>query len=496
MKQLSGRGAAALAVFLLGSTAVHADITAEEVWQQLSDYYADLGHDVTAGSKGMEGDTLIVRDAVFASDMPDASVTFSIAELRMKELGDGRVEITMSEELPVTMKSSPATGEDVDMSMSITQSDLKMIASGSVADTSYEFTAPKLGIAFDGMMVDGKPVPMKFNASMEGNSGTTRITTGATRAIDSQMASDKVDFSMAADDPEGQGNFVMSGSLTGLTGTTKSSFAEGIDMQDLSKALQAGTALEGTFAYTGGGYTFDFKDGEESVTGQSTAEGGSLNFAMSKDGLTYGGEGKAATVSMQVSAFPMPIDMKIAESAFNLTMPVTKSDDEQPFGLLVKMVGLEVSDGIWGLFDPTSQLPRDPATMIVDVSGGAKLLVDFLDPENAKALEDTVPGEVTKLDINELKVSAVGADLTGTGAMTFDNSAGTPKPIGSINLQLVGGNALIDKLVAMGFVPEDQAMGARMMLGMFAVPSGDDTLTSEIEFKEDGGIYANGQRIQ
>ena len=107
-----------------------------------------------------------------------------------------------------------------------------------------------------------------------------------------------------------------------------------------------------------------------------------------------------------------------------------------------------------------------------------------------------MPGELEQLSLNELKLSAVGAELTGTGAATFDNSAGTPKPVGAIDLKLVGANALIDKLVAMGLIPEDQAMGARMMMGMFGQAAGEDTLTSKIEFKEDGGIYANGQRIQ
>ena len=50
--------------------------------------------------------------------------------------------------------------------------------------------------------------------------------------------------------------------------------------------------------------------------------------------------------------------------------------------------------------------------------------------------------------------------------------------------------------MAMGLVPDDQMMGMRMMMGMFAVPAGEDALTSRIEFRDDGGIYANGQRIQ
>ena len=59
------------------------------------------------------------------------------------------------------------------------------------------------------------------------------------------------------------------------------------------------------------------------------------------------------------------------------------------------------------------------------------------------------------------------------------------------------GNGLLDTLVGMGLVPEEQAMGARMMMGLFARPGdGEDTLVSTIEVKEDGSILANGQRIQ
>ena len=49
----------------------------------------------------------------------------------------------------------------------------------------------------------------------------------------------------------------------------------------------------------------------------------------------------------------------------------------------------------------------------------------------------------------------------------------------------------------MGYLPEDQAMGMRMMMGMFAVPGdGEDVLTSTIQVKPDGQILANGQRLR
>ena len=71
-----------------------------------------------------------------------------------------------------------------------------------------------------------------------------------------------------------------------------------------------------------------------------------------------------------------------------------------------------------------------------------------------------------------------------------------PAPTGNINVTIKGVNALIDNLIAMGLLPDDQAMGARMMLGMFARPgAAPDELTSLIEFR-DGGLFANGQQLQ
>ena len=129
-----------------------------------------------------------------------------------------------------------------------------------------------------------------------------------------------------------------------------------------------------------------------------------------------------------------------------------------------------------------------------------KMIADVFDPQIAATLD--APAEIEALNINSIVVDAVGAKLDGSGAFTFDNTdtttyGGMPKPVGAVSVALAGGNALLDKLVAMGLLPEQQAMGARMMMGLFAVP-GDapDTLKSKVEFNEAGQILANGQRIK
>ena len=80
---------------------------------------------------------------------------------------------------------------------------------------------------------------------------------------------------------------------------------------------------------------------------------------------------------------------------------------------------------------------------------------------------------------------------------TPPRSLSFPAPTGTVSLKGVGVNGLLDKLMAMGLVPEDQMMGARMMLGMFAKvdPATPDTMTSDLEFKGKS-FSANGMQLQ
>jgi hypothetical protein len=392
------------------------------------------------------------------------------------------------------MTTSPKTGEKVDMSLNFSQSDLKMIVSGAPEDMTYDFTAPEMAVGIASLKVDGEDVPVTMDFTMRGNKGVSRMTTGAIRNVASDFSADSIDFNVAGSDPKSSGKFSTSGRLEALSGKSTIALPKGVDMQNMSAALKAGTVMQADFGYGNGNYVMDFGDGTQTMSASSKAAGGNLQFSLSSNGLSYGGDSGAASVSMSGGSIPFPIDFSLAQSAFKIALPVEKGDTAQPFSMVMKLVDLSVSDTIWGIFDPTAQLPHDPATLILDVTGKAKLLVDIMDPANAASPD--MPGELEAVTLNELKLSAAGALLTGTGDVTVDNSAGVPKPVGTVDLALTGANALIDKLVAMGLVPQDQAMGARMMMGLFAVPTGDDALASKIEFKEDGGIYANGQRLQ
>ncbi|MEJ6477729.1 MAG: DUF2125 domain-containing protein, partial [Octadecabacter sp.] len=152
--------------------------------------------------------------------------------------------------------------------------------------------------------------------------------------------------------------------------------------------------------------------------------------------------------------------------------------------------------------DPGEILPRDPATVSIELSGTATPFFDLLDPEQAEAAAMSErPGELNTLSLDGLKLAVAGALVTGNGRFVFDNDDlqtfdGFPRPKGAVTLNINGVNSLIDKLIQMGLLPAEEAMGGRMMLGMFATPVGDDMLTSTIEVNDEGHVLANGQRLR
>jgi hypothetical protein len=210
-----------------------------------------------------------------------------------------------------------------------------------------------------------------------------------------------------------------------------------------------------------------------------------------------------ANMAASGAEIPVPeVRIGLGEFLVSFAMPLLAAPEPADFTVVTRLVDLTLSDDLWGMVDPAGQFPRDPATLVIDTAGQATLTTSLMDETAMAALGEAPPGTLESLNLNALQLTLGGANLTGEGALTFDNTdletfGGVPAPTGTINLSATGVNGLIDKLVSMGVVPEDQAMGARMMLSMFAnvADDGSDSMTSAIEFR-DKGLFVNGQQLQ
>ena len=78
-----------------------------------------------------------------------------------------------------------------------------------------------------------------------------------------------------------------------------------------------------------------------------------------------------------------------------------------PFAMLTSIVDLTISDEIWGMFDPTAVLPRDPATVVIDTKGTANWLMDHLQRRGRRRWRP-FPARLHSLDITELTLQLVG----------------------------------------------------------------------------------------
>lgn len=515
LRKLAGSTAVALSL----SAPAFADVTPEQVWENWQAYAASNGQTVTTESVERDGDTLVVTGMKLAIAQEGLTGSGTIAEMRFQDKGDGTVQVSMSESYPIELTVDPEEegAEPTTISIEIQQPGLAVVASGDVAETSYDFTAPEVTVALKSIEgVDVEAVDLTAQAALANVAGKYIITAGEgdKSALNSSFSAESMTITVDATDPDpspaegemagGPATVKFNMAMADITGTTNGSLlgaASMVDMSDMSAALAAGFATDGTL--TTGLTTYDMEvtdaRGPTKITGQAATN--TIGFALDATKLSYSVGSTATTLSMTAPDIPFPqVNLAYAEAAFNFLMPVSPSDQPSDFAFLTKIVDLTISDEIWAIFDPTSQLPRDPATLVIDTKGTAKLTANLMDPDAMAALGDQPPGELNSLDITELRAKIAGAELTGNGALTFDNTdlvtyGGMPAPTGKIDLKLVGGNTLMDKLVAMGLLPEDQVMGFRMMLSMFANATGEDELTSTLEFK-DGGFFANGQQLQ
>ncbi|SMX46366.1 DUF2125 domain-containing protein [Actibacterium lipolyticum] len=496
--------ASAIALLASGffASGASADITAMEVWENIQALGKSYGEQIT-GTVSQSGDVLTISDATLTHETPDATATGSFGQIILTELPNGTVEITLPTEFPFTMAMTPETGEKIDVPMVVNQSGLKAIVSGTADDSVYDYSADQLGFAIIGMTVEGEEIPVNANFAMMAVSGNYEVSNGEMRALKSSGKVDKLLLDVGAEFPEENGSFAAKFEIEDMVSKSSGMMPlEANPQGNLAEDLAGGMAVDALLTYGASNYSFDFDAPDGKGTVKGGAENGSFSVTLADASFDYGIKSFGSHLTLTSTQLPIPaLAATMESSAFNLKMPVAKTDAPTDIGLVTQINGLALNEDVWALFDPTAILPRDPATLLVDLSGKARWLFEITNPE-AMADITTAPGEIESLDINGIELSVAGASLTGDGAFTFDNSGtgemgGMPKPAGTLNLQLNGGNGLMDKLVEMGLLPQEQVMGFRMMLGLFARPGeGDDALVSEITMTEDGQVLANGQRLR
>ena len=499
-------GTTFLSATVLFAQAASAQVSVDDVRAAFTAHMESLGGQVFETAETEGADTVMTGNAIlFRAPLGVGTLRVVLPDYRMTPQSDGTVTLTYPETFTYRVEVDvPSEGAGT-LAIEMTQSGYEYIASGTPGDVTFAQSADSF--RFEVSSLDG--LDDFFDLSMVGQ-GTdltfnTRVEVGdmVTSTIISQNG--PIEMAMAVRNPNG--TVVTDTSQLGANeSTVTTSFpVGGSDIMNLSPVFAAGAFIRGTIDDAGGtSETITSIDGDVvSEEFQKTSQTIS-RFSIDKDGLDLSAESGPAEFRVMIPEMgPVPIEGSVAGGAGALLLPLMASEAAQNFGMRLDVQDLTLSEDVWGLFDATGDLPRDPVSMNMDVSGTVMSEIDVFD---FAALEQQMNGAIPpvsleSLTINELSVDAIGASALASGAFIVDNSDtttfdGFPRPEGSAILTVSGANALLDRLVALGVLGSDEAGMARLGMGFIARSTGDDAFETRLDVNTDGHVIVNGQRMR
>ncbi|MDO5612500.1 MAG: DUF2125 domain-containing protein [Paracoccus sp. (in: a-proteobacteria)] len=533
------------AALIVAAAPVFAEVTPVQVWDALVQQYRESGLSLNEGSREQAGDTLTISDVTIdgSNMMPmpvdegqaQAEFTLQIPRVVLSTTGDGNVRTVFEGDWTGELKApDPEGNQGTPITLSLTMPGNEMVTSGTPEAMNHNLNYPEMSGTITMRDPKGNEVPVNFAVTdtrgSYNTSGTPATGTQSDYNMTSAGATLNIDSAIPESDGQPAGHIKADLAVKEMTGTGTLNMPAGDhDMgKAMNAALRAGAELTGDLTFAGYEGSVDFSGQDEDGADQSgninfTAGKGALAVSMNSQAVSYRGNAESAAVDLTISTMPFPMSYAVGPQSFDVTLPVMQSDTAQPFSVKYALEGLTLGDAIWGLFDPTAQLPRDPASLTVDVSGDLMVTRDLMDPEfeqrmiaattpqgdatelsaeqlaELEALQDeAVPFQPVKLALNQIALRAIGATADVKGELTAGPDGDFSQPVGNIEGSFTGVNTLIDRLATLGLIPQEQVAGARMMLMIFAKPVAgqDDALETHIEMREDGSVFANGQQMQ
>lgn len=491
-----------------------ADITADDIWNSYQEISKTVGGELTA-TPSRDGNKVkfTAPKLHFTLPITDRPISVDLLYPTLSYINntDGTVSMDLNgKQIYKLVVTGPAPENDgISVEFAMTYQDAKLIASGTPNDITYSYNVGRLDFSLLDIVADGIPQIKDLPHSIMGHAsdmkGSSRITLGELLSIINENETASMGYATEKTDAKGiqtnttysYGDMKNQGVISLPTG--------GMSVMNLAAALEQGLSLQGSSRVSAtGAQTTAVLNDQEVMSILISGGPATSNVSANSDAIDLAANFADTNLDLAITAeIPLAFKTDIGKTGFHFRLPLSASEDPQNFTLALNLEGMEFGESIWAQFDPAQVLPRDSASISADLTGQTTLFQDLM---NFTKMMELTPGEapleLNSLTINDLLVSAAGASLTGAGDFTFNNDDlisfdGIPAPSGSADLQITGFNGLIDKVIQMGLVEESDAMGVRMMMGMFTVVGdGEDTLNSKLEISENGQIHANGQRIK
>ncbi|WP_168771136.1 DUF2125 domain-containing protein [Palleronia sediminis] len=452
-------------------------LTPDALWRL---WQAGGGVTLQAGEAREDGGALLLEDVVLSVGDGGDAARIALDTLRLSPEGEA-VRIVPSDTASLTVPGprAPVTGTIAGLAGG------EVLARRTGDQVAYSLALPRMTAALEGL---GGPAADRPGAAVltvddldatltPGADGVLAVTLDAARvAADATSGADRSSYRLGYDD--------VSGRFTG-TPAALSAVAGG-------GALAATRPVEIEVTRGPGRLEATMPDGATPETLRIESDEAGISLTAQDGRAAYEGRIGATRIGVQGGVPSGALSLSLGGARIATDLPLLPADDPQDASLSFEIDALMPGPQVWALFDPQGALPRDPARLVLDLSGDV-MLAEPLAASGTRA----GPPRALSLTIERFEFGALGAQVTGQGAFAF---AGTPgpgqplgRPTGEARVEATGVNALLNTLSQTGILPDGPALGARMALGFFArAGETPDSLVSEFRIGEDGNILLNG----
>lgn len=517
-----------------------AEVSAQDLWQDAQALIASEGAQLTA-RENRRGDALVLSRPVIT--FPEGG-SLTLPDITLREVAGGAVRVELPPQFPLVLDLPPNTKDAPDrLSLTVSAPDFALTLRDLGAMTvDFDLSASSLTASLDPFVMPqgGNRAPDLFLAfaladldlKHRHNANPDQMGADTTLALGTAHAEMRVNV------PDENLNTAFSLDLSAIAGAFKGHIpadaqrtivqaepGQDPDFATFVDLLDKGLLLDFRLTHGAASLMLDIANDPSGMEHMSlsTADG-SATLALDRTAFLYEALSGASRLALrgQMPDLPLP-EMEISWESYGAKLKFglpgggtwgskvgqANSGSDAPKGppgwgewaVAYGIRGLAVSPALWDLADPGRVLPRDPLSLVADLSGSYTLDPAALQPGYVSKPEAPPPFTEITLKLAEFLLSGAGASLTGTGDMAVDFTAmqtvnDVPRGNGSLTFVTEGANALLDRLASLGLLSEDELTSARFGLMFIGkLEGGADRLVTRLEFSGDS-FSLNGQRIR
>jgi hypothetical protein len=466
-------------------------LTPKDAWEALNAFVDGAGGRLTATGMVREGEAMVARNVTLGSGDGAGSLEFSFDQIRLEPRGDRMALIPSASFQAVSTIGAPgerrvyAITHDGEMVLSLTEAAMGLALDfGSLQITKTEARR------------QGRTLDEGFQMRLTGLAGQTDLTLEApfnlqgritAAAMGYDMRLRETDFIQIEQDGTSETRDLVLefganglGLMTDGPGFMRRAFDGGFSAQ---ARLDSGVT-ESTVRQVIGSQRVDFT---------LSAETSTATLGLSDGNFLVEAGSQALNVVMGGN---FPGTVSAARLAFGFGMPIVATDTDRPFTLSTILSEVRIGRDLLAMLG-AGDFSEDAITLETELSAQGRWLVEITD----NPPDDVQPADFSSVSLTNLLTQVGAAMLTGSGSYAFAPGAiaaagdGLPDGEGRFQFELRGGEALLNRLGAIGLIPPDQQFLARMMMNGLGRSIGPDHLQSDLVIGRGGAVTVNGMPL-